>query len=476
MLKSLSDKSQLLVLVLITMITRIPFIFDGYGVEEDSWGLVVNAYEMHSNGHYVASRFPGHPLQEYIYFLIYDAPAWLYNSLSLIASIIAVAYFFKALKKIQLQGAFYIALLFCLTPVFYIAGTYTIDFAWTIAFVMCSFYFLLNRKFIMCGIMLGMAMGCRLTIAIFLLPWLILIWSNIDWKTAIKDFVKIIIPTLLIGFLWFIPAYLNYGWTFFDYSDQFPYPPIAKIIYKATIGVYGLIGILLIGCYKLLGLNNWRKKQLNSVTLFSSERLLLVCYLVIVLHVISYLKLPQKAGYLIPTIPFMMVTLGLTLKSKQLRLATILFLTSPFLLSINLTDRLRGSTYSSMAMKFQISGQEFFVDPLSGPIFSEQSKRINKMKYCKRVMKKINKEEKKSVLICGWWYNELAVANLKRKHKRIIKNHATKLEFYSPCLQMNDAKQNGFEIFYLPEQNLFNDQMFNQNCTDNIAKPFALIE
>ncbi|MFZ4107311.1 hypothetical protein [Flavobacterium sp.] len=41
---------------------------------------------------------------------------------------------------------------------------------------------------------------------------------------------------------------------------------------------------------------------------------------------------------------------------------------------------------------------------------------------------------------------------------------------------MNDAKQNGFEIFYLPEQNLFNDQMFNQNCTDNIAKPFALIE
>lgn len=55
---------------------------------------------------------------------------------------------------------------------------------------------------------------------------------------------------------------------FFDYSDQFPYPPIAKIIYKATIGVYGLIGILLIGCYKLLGLNNWRKKQLNSVTLF----------------------------------------------------------------------------------------------------------------------------------------------------------------------------------------------------------------
>ena len=162
MLKSLSEKSQLILLVLITTISRLPFIFDGFGAEEDSWGLVVNAFQMKKAGHYIASRFPGHPLQEYVYRIIYDQPAWIYNSFSLIASVIAVVFFYKAFKKIQLQGAFLASLMFCFTPVFYIAGTYTIDFAWTIAFVMASLYFLFDRKFILSGILLEIGRAsCR---------------------------------------------------------------------------------------------------------------------------------------------------------------------------------------------------------------------------------------------------------------------------------------------------------------------------
>src|ERR1044071_1407377 len=114
-MKSLSEKTQLLLLITLTAITRLPFIFDGYGVEEDSWGLVVNAFQMKKAGHYIASRFPGHPLQEYVYRIIYDQPAWVYNIFSLLASVIAVAFFFKALRKIQLDGAFLASLMFCFT-------------------------------------------------------------------------------------------------------------------------------------------------------------------------------------------------------------------------------------------------------------------------------------------------------------------------------------------------------------------------
>ncbi|MDQ3109636.1 MAG: glycosyltransferase 87 family protein, partial [Bacteroidota bacterium] len=284
-MKALSEKTQLLLLIILTAITRIPFIFDGYGVEEDSWGLVVNAFEMKQTGHYVASRFPGHPLQEYVYRLIYDQPAWVYNSFSMLAGIIAVAFFFKALKKIQLKGAFAASLMFCFTPVFYIAGTYTIDFAWTVAFVMVSFYYLLDRKFILSGIMLGMATGCRLTSEIFLLPWLIILWNTFDWKSSVKDLMKVAVPAVVIGILWFVPAYLVYERSFFDYSDQFPYPSLAKVIYKASIGVFGLTGMIALCIYGIVSLNTWRKKELNPVTLFSSERLLLVCAVVIGLHI-----------------------------------------------------------------------------------------------------------------------------------------------------------------------------------------------
>ncbi len=466
-MKILFEKYSVLLLAAITFLTRIPFIFDGYGVEEDSWGLVVNAFLMKQTGHYLASRFPGHPLQEYVYRIIYDQPAWIYNSFSVLASIVAVVFFYKALRKIQLAGAFPASLLFCFTPVFYIAGTYTIDFAWTVAFVMMSFYYLLDQKFLVCGIFLGMATGCRLTSEIFLLPWLIIIWSTLDWKSSVKDFMKIAIPSIVIGILWFVPAYLNYGKTFFDYSDQFPYPPLTKVIFKATIGVFGLLGIMVLGFYKLIGIRNAFKKQLNAVTLFSSERLILVCVVIILLHIASYLRLPQKAGYMVPAIPFYFIMVAVMLNQKQMRNATLIYMTAPFLFSINLTDPLRGSESSAFSIKFNISGQEIFIDPFSGPIFSERSKRINKMKYCNDLIAIEKNLDQEYYAISGWWYNELQTYYYQHNQKP-----NQRIRFYEECSFMDSIRKIQGVIYYLPEQNLYNDQMFNQFCTDNLAIPF----
>src|ERR1041385_6248022 len=95
-MKSFSEKSKLILLVGITALSRLPFIFDGYGTEEDSWGLVVNAFQMKSAGHYFASRFLGHPLEEYVYRFVYDSPAWVYNFFSLLASVTAVVFFYNS--------------------------------------------------------------------------------------------------------------------------------------------------------------------------------------------------------------------------------------------------------------------------------------------------------------------------------------------------------------------------------------------
>ncbi len=467
MIKSFSEKTQLFLLVLITALSRLPFIFDGYGVEEDSWGLVVNAYEMKRTGHYLASRFPGHPLQEYIYRLIYDEPAWVYNFFSLLAGVVGVAFFFKALRKMQFSGAFFAALMFCFTPVFYIAGTYTIDFAWTIAFVMVSFYFLMDRKLILSGIFIGMATGCRITSEIFLLPWALLLYSGLDLKTTIRNIFRISIPAILVGALWFIPVYHQYGKSFFDFSDQFPYPSLAKVIYKATFGVFGFVGICVLGFYKLVGLKNVYRKNLQAVTLFRTERLIFVCALIIVLHLVSYLRLPQKSGYMVPAIPFLILAIGLMLTEKQFRIASFLFILSPFIFSINLTDPLRGSTASSLAMTFKVSGQEIFLDPLSGPIFSERSKRVNKMNYCDEAIKIAGKMDYRYVIISGWWYNELQVQSLKTR-----KDFDEHFRFYEECPFLDSAKANGSAIYYLPEQDIYNDQMFGQSCTDSLAERF----
>jgi hypothetical protein len=467
----MSTRLQLTLLLLLTFLSRLPFIFDGYGVEEDSWGLVVNAYEMKQTGHYVASRIPGHPLQEYVYYFVYDSPAWVYNIFSVLASMAAVLFFYLSLRKIQLQQAFAASVLFSFIPAFYIAGTYTIDFAWAMAFVLASFYFLLDRKFVLSGILLGMATGCRITSEAFLLPWALLLWSRLNTKAWLKHCLLVAVPAALIGIAWYIPAYLVYGKDFFGYSDQFPYPPFTKIAYKATIGVFGFLGMLAMLIYFFPALNRWRKNQLQAVTHFSSPRLLAACLLVIVIFIASYLRLPQKSGYMLPVVPFVIIFFATTLSRRQFFSLAAIGTASSFLFSINLTDPFRGAGSTPLAVTAKISGQEIFVDPFTGPIFSERSKRINKMNYCNSVYRQLQQMEEPAMVISGWWYNELLTENLREENKTKPK---ALLKFYATCATLDSARAAGMQIYYLPEQNLYNDQMFGQQCTDSLAKPFIL--
>jgi hypothetical protein len=461
------------ILAFIVIATRVPFLFDGFGHEEDSWGLAVNSWEMHKYGHYVASRFPGHPLQEYLYAAIWNKPAWVYNSLSTFFSVIAVLSFYRSLKKLETGYAFEGALMLTFVPVFYAAGTYTIDFAWTLAFVLASLALLLDRKFILAGILIGLGIGCRITTGIFLLPWIILIWNRFQTKEWMIQCMKLCLPAVLIGVAFYIPAYSVYGSSFFDYSDQFPYPPLAKIIYKATIGVFGLLGIIAIAIPFIRILFKRSASVINPSVLFSPKRLLSVLALIIALHIISYLRLPQKSGYMLPIVPFVIMLVILFSDKKFLRITTILVVLSPFLLSINLTDSFRGADHSALAMTFHASGQEIFIDPFSGPILSEQAKRRNKMEYCEAVKQTINNSQGKDVIICGWWYNELLTDYL----PGMPDYHGpckSELHFYRECKELQELKSLGYKIYYLPEQNLYNDQMFGQNCTDSLAKPFEV--
>ncbi|GAB4145720.1 MAG: hypothetical protein Fur0041_20280 [Bacteroidia bacterium] len=463
------EKFRLPLLLIITVLSRIPFIFDGYGVEEDSWGLVVNSWQMHETGHYVASRFPGHPFQEYIYSFIFNSSPAVYNFLSTIWSMAAVGFFYAALRKMQMNSAFPVTIMLLFTPSFYIAGTYTIDYAWTLAFVMMSFYFLTADKPVVSGIVLGFAIGCRITTGVFLLPWLMLIWNSMDFKTSFRAFLKIAVPAGVTGILWFVPAYLQYGFSFFDYSDQFPYPPFAKIAYKASIGVFGLPGLIALAYYAIVSVRKIKAKDFNAVTLFSSERLLLACLVIVALHIISYLRLPQKSGYMMPIVPFVYVMFALVLNEKQLRNLAFVFIVSPFIFSINLTDTMRGAAHSALAVKFQVSGQEIFIDPLTGPVFSEKSKRLNKMDYCSKVIAATDTITQPSLIIGGWWYNEIITEHYTRRQNPLVTHR-----FYVTCSTLDSAAKAGMKSYYLSEQDLYNDQMFGQECTHQYTSEFPV--
>ena len=460
-----NQKVQLFFLALVVFLSRLPFLSVGFGTEEDSWLLPLTAKNIALSGHYELSRAPGHPLQEIIYSWMWNANPFYYNLLSAIASVIAVVFFALALKQINFKHYLFASFAFAFAPIVFISSTYTIDYMLAMAFILGSFYFLLKNNFWLAGIFLGIAIGFRITSAAMLIPFCIFLLPIT--KGSLKNIFILALTSYIVGLLSYFPVIKTYGFSFFTFADQFPYPNLTKVFYKATIGVFGTIGILTIIGVKLKTVLKILSKKLNLIPQELPKNIFYASCCAIIIYFISYFRLPQKSAYLIPAIPFVILFYGYYLSSKGFKIFCTLLTLSSFLFSINITDSFRGAKYSSLAMKFQTSGQEIFIDPLTGPVFSDYTKRINKINFTEEIFQKTRIEENKIVLICGWWYNELLLRNWNCEE-----NQNVKLIFYTDKSSIEKYISDGYEIYYLPEQNIYNDQFSQMNFTDSIAKPY----
>ena len=114
-----SDRKYLPLFVLfsIVFISRLPFLSAGYGVEEDSWGIALAAFNTYTTGIYEPSRFPGHPVHEFIYSTFWGFQPFFYNLFSALYSAIASLFFALILKELKFKHFFIAALAFAFTMV-----------------------------------------------------------------------------------------------------------------------------------------------------------------------------------------------------------------------------------------------------------------------------------------------------------------------------------------------------------------------
>jgi hypothetical protein len=457
-------------LFFIVFISRIPFLYAGYGIEEDSWGIALAAFHTHLSGVYEPSRFPGHPVQELIYSALWGSGPLVFNGLCALLSAVAVVFFSFILKHFQFRHYMLAALAFAFIPVYFISSTYTIDFVWTEAFVMIALYLLLKEKLILSGIFLGLAVGCRITSGAMLLPFIIIIWQQNNLKLNVINFLKLAFPLAVVAVLFFMPLIIQFGTSFFMYYDQFQYPPITKVLYKMIVGVFGLVGVVAVLAGVVLMFTKQAKQERGSLFEHTlSKKVIYASVLILILYSISYFRLPQKSGYMIAVLPFVLVLFGYYLRSIQFKWLCYALILSPFVCSINLTDKLRGAEYSKYAVVVTVSGQELFFDPFTGPVFSDLSKRVQKINYTNEVIQKTQSLTSKTVIISGWWYNEIMVTMIP-----MSKNNLVVFEPYIDSKKINEYLAHDYTILYLPEQNIYNDEMFKMSLTNEAAKPFNL--
>lgn len=442
-----------------SLFIRIVLCFPGYGVEEDSWGTAVAVRNMRATGGYEASRLPGHPVQEFMLVAAGDPAPGLYNALSAIVGAWSVAAFFLALKRFGQSHAGPLALVFSLVPVNWLAGTYTIDYAWGMALVMSSAWVLLHQRYVLAGILLGLATGCRITSMVMLLPLCGLIPAASWWRPSSAR-LGFALAACATAALCFVPAYLTYGAAFFDYSDQFPYPNLPKWLYKSTLGVWGLTGCAAL----LLCLLPSFRKPFREI----HKPVFIWCGAVIVLYVLVYARLPQKSYYLLGAVPAVLVLLPHVLRPRRIGVVLVLLGISGLVLGVNLVDPIRGSTARPLGMQVHTAGQTVALEPFCGLVWADHLKRVQKEEFVKQCLKTAPQLGKAAV-VTGWWYNQLIMTDAQPKQ------HAVTWVFYAPADSLRRMQQRGCTLFYLPEQDRFNDLMFAQDCTGTMAAPYPVV-
>ncbi len=455
---SISSNVSIFFSLLVVFLSRLFFINQGFGSEEDAWGLILTARSIAQSGVYEVSRMPGHPLQEWLLSLIWYWPAWLLNLLTAIASTAGILFFMLALRRWGIPNFILAGLLMAFVPVYYINSTNIMDYTWAVSLIMAAMYFLSAGNILLSGVLIGLATGFRITAGAMVLPFAL--WLLFQPR-ALRNVMVLGLSATVTGVICFIPAFMVYGSRFFTYYQYFPYPPVLKNIYKATIGPFGIIGLTGILTGISIGVLRWgrmagdlKKKYLPFI---------LVALLTIALYTVSFIKLPQKAAFVIPVIPFIAMLLAMMLTRFQMTVMAALQVLSCFFLGINLDDHIRGSERSRLAVRTVIGDSPVAVDPLNGLVPADYSKRKQKIRYAKSIVDKMRQVKDKTVIVAGWWQNELNYFSLEKPNSHVI------YVYYIDEHELKDYKQSGWRIFYLPEQDYWNDVRFNMQQTRNFA-------
>jgi hypothetical protein len=483
MRKQNQNSFQFLLLFIVVLISRLPFLSAGYGVEEDSWGMINALRRFHDTGIYEVSRFPGHPVLEFSYFAIWGKSYFVFNFLTALISTVGIVFFAASLKLLGFRKYFWSALAFAFIPVIYIKCTDTMDFMWALSFMMMSLFFILKSRtitdtfnarfyFFAAGISLGLAIGSRFTAGLFIAP-LLFLFLDLTRKENWIQFAILSLTTITVALLCFIPVIKIYDPATFVVPYILGRPEFIKSLFKASVGVFGLTGyalLLIVSLKTFLTLRNKRnrinkKYFIKSTPKLQTSKLMGFCYSALIIYVLLFVLEPHKSAYLIAALPFLIILIEFYSNEKYSLVLALGMIVSSFLLGINLEDNYRGTTSSSLSLKLNLASQSISLDLLKGPMLADYERRKQKMSFVNDIILKTRSIVKPTVIIAGWWINDIEVLSAEHKNQNV------KYFYFLTEDELKKYQQQGFNIFYLPQQDQVNDLRWQKNFTRNYAKP-----
>jgi hypothetical protein len=369
----------IIAMCLAIFLTRLPWISAGYGAEPDVYRTINAARHIAQTGEYIASRLPGHPVHEYLIAITSGKTSPLVsNGLTAVFSCIAFLFFALILRQFRIRQYLLLASAFAFTPVVYVNSTNTMDYMFAIAFVLGSTYFVLVHRPAVAGICLGLAIGCRITAGAMLVPLALLMFLEERTAASGKRFLILSVTTLMTSGICFLPVVHRYGLDFFTFADNAGDTSVSALLKKGVLDVWGVpatLSLLGLCCLVPFISQNIRMSLMQP----HARRGLVLSSLVVVLYVMAWFRLPSKGAYLIPIVPFVLLSVGLFIPPNFVRWFAMILVLSSFFIMI---DR-KGVT-------------------LAGPIMRDHWTRQSQIQETEKIIKTVAHLPENAVIVAGW--------------------------------------------------------------------------
>ena len=433
----------------IVVLSRIPFLSAGYGVDFDAWRVAGAARTIATTHVYTAARFPGNPVHEVVCAMLFPGGHLALNAATALFSGMAAAFFALSVRVLGGKDYALAGLALAFTPVVFISSTATLDYVWALAFTMGSLYCILIGRPLLAGLMLGGAIGCRLTSGAMLIPLGIMLAGR-ERTAGLSSVCRFVLGACFVAAVAFTPVVLRYGWGFFRFFEN-GRPAFLEIAHTTTEDVWDRVGfIALVAATFSLVFSRRRQPALTSIPPAQGSGDVAAWLTAIGIYAVAFVRLPVEAGYLIPAVPFVILLVGRLTRRPVFVLVCVALLVSPFV----------SITRTGIA---------------AGPVLLDRESRLARMGFVDRVLAAGNALPGRNLVVVGGWLPQVQETLLSRAGKgfRVTvtyptlspepswgnpsatvwqAGHMTRYVLRVDDAQLSGYLDRGFHIYHLPGQ------------------------
>jgi hypothetical protein len=368
--------------------------------------------------------------------LIGGGPVALTAATALFSALAAVL-FALLLRRLGVRAALVGGLALALTPIVYIASTEAMDYLWALAFVLAAYLAVLRERPLAAGVLLGLAVGCRLTSGAFLLPLALIAWERWPAGRRPRDLPLFAGGTLVVAGLCFAPVLLKHGLKFWTYYYS-GYPTLDLLLSRATLEVWGILGCvaLLAGITGAVVARFGAPKPLRALD--AGPLSVAAWVLTIGLFIFAYLRLPYEAAYLIPTVPMVLLLLARFSPPALFRGVCLALLPAAFIGGMP-TDARWGR-----APGWERVEQPAIQDFARGPIFQRHDRRLAFIRYTEQTLFVAGRLPRPSIILSESWlpYVEEYVPSAQVGNARFV--------YLLKPDELLQKRREGYDLYFLP--------------------------